>query len=101
MATFAEQHGTTIKDAWWSFHRQNPSVYAAFESAALRAIQRGKRKLSAKLICEVIRWEHWIDTKDATPFKLNNNYPSYYARLFMHYHPEYDGFFETRKLRST
>lgn len=97
---FVEANGTTIKKAWWKFHKGNPHVYRLFETLALKAIRSGKTKLSAKLIINVIRWEHFLSTDDDTGFKINDAYHAFYGRLFMHYHPEHDGIFETRRLRA-
>jgi hypothetical protein len=33
------------------------------------------------------------------PYKINDHYSAYYARLFMRDYPEYDGFFRTRRTR--
>jgi hypothetical protein len=52
------------------------------------------------MIWEAMRWERFLLTKDIEKYKLNNNYPSRYARLIVENNPEFEGFFETRKLRS-
>ncbi len=41
----------------------NPHVYELFKRFALRAIRRGKRRLSVALITERIRWEVQVETK--------------------------------------
>jgi hypothetical protein len=38
-----------------------------------------------------------IETADED-FKINNNHRAYYARLWMREHPQYDGFFRTRRV---
>lgn len=100
MSTFATTNGKSIKDAWWEFHKKNPHIYELFEKEVYRAIRAGKRKLSSKMIINFIRWNLYIETSSPDGFKINDAYTAYYARLFMHNHPEHMGIFETRKLRS-
>ena len=64
-------------------------------------IGKGFANYSAKAIFERIRWE--VDSVGADgklEFKLNNNWPSFYARRFMKMYPEYQGFFRTRRQTS-
>lgn len=82
--------------AFWEYHRENPHIYRLFKRFALEAIDRGRKHLGAKMIFERIRWYTQVETT-GDPFKINNNYHAYYARLFMRDHPDYDGFFRTRK----
>lgn len=96
---FAEANGITIKKAWWKFHKDNPHVYQLFEELSMKAIRSGKSKLSAKMIINVIRWEHYLKTTEDTGFKINDAFHAFYGRLFMHHHPEYQ-VFETRRLRA-
>ena len=65
----------------------------------MQAIHRGHRNLSAWLIVNRIRWETSVETQ-GDDFKINNDYIAYYARLFMHHYPEYQGFFRTKTLKS-
>jgi len=48
-------------------------------------------------VFERIRWHTDVETRGDTPFKLSNNHRAYYARFFMHNHPEYQGFFKTKE----
>lgn len=85
--------------AFDKFDRENPDVFAAFERLALTAIKKGKTRLSSKLICEVIRWEVFLETS-GEEFKINNNYTAFYARKFMDRHPEHGKCFETRRSKA-
>ena len=90
-------------EIWWEFHKANPRVYELFKEITFRAIRKGKTKLSATLVVNVIRWEHFLETttqKDGG-FKINNNFVPYYSRLFMRDFPKYDGLFATRTIRSS
>ncbi|MBM66092.1 MAG: hypothetical protein CMH55_07655 [Myxococcales bacterium] len=82
---------------FWAFHRANPQVYRLFCRFTREAIEAGRRHFGARMIYERIRWYTMIETRSADGFKLNDHHHPYYARLFMRDHPEYAGFFRTRK----
>lgn len=81
------------------YHAKNPHVYALFVAFAMEAIRAGRRKLSANVIFERIRWESLIRT-EGDGFKVNNNYRADCARKFMEEHPEHSGIFRIRIRRS-
>jgi len=87
-----------LKQKWWEFHKANPQVYELFKRFTFEALRSGRKNYSANAIFERIRWHSEIETQ-GDDFKLNNNHRPYYARLFMHDYPEYDGFFRTRELQ--
>jgi hypothetical protein len=88
----------SLKRKWWEWHKQNPHVYDLFEKFTLDAISKGHERLSAWLIVNRIRWETAVETR-GDDFKISNDFIAYYARLFMHNHPRYEGFFKTKQLR--
>lgn len=109
MANFKDTFGKSIQEAFEQFHRDNPKVYARIKSMALNAIGRGKKRISFKLIIEVIRWETFMETNEQLTifvegeerkFKINNAYESRYARLFLQEYPQHQDKVETRRLRS-
>ena len=77
-----------------SYHEERPAIYEEFKRYAHQLIARKYNRLSAKLICEVIRYNSMI-TK-VGEFKINNSYASGYARLFEKDFPEYAGYFSKR-----
>lgn len=89
----------TIEEDFWAFHRANPQVYDRLSALAGQLKDRGHTKVGIGMLFEVLRWEHMMSTSDVTPFKLNNNYRAYYARLIMHRRPSLAGFFDLRKQR--
>jgi len=97
--TYAELNGKTIREGFKEFDKANPHVYREFEKQAIIAIQKGRKKISAKMLVNWIRWNEFLRTSDEN-FKINDAYHSYYSRLFIEKHPEYDGVFELRKLRN-
>lgn len=88
----------SLKQRWWSWHKENPHVYELFERFSKEAINKGHTRLSAWLIINRIRWETMVETS-GDDFKISNDYIAYYARLFMAYNPEHEGFFRTKELR--
>lgn len=93
------KHVDELKLKWWQFHRANPHVYDLVERFTFDAIRSGRETYSINSIFERIRWHTDIDTQDEREFKLSNNHRAYYARLFMHLHPEHKGFFRTKETR--
>jgi len=92
-----------LRVAFEAFHAENPYFYKMFAHYTREMIDAGHRNLSARLIFHHIRWmtkmRKPIDPEDTSPFgpfKVNNNYSPFYARMFMDDYPEYDGFFRTR-----
>jgi len=96
---YKELNGMSIREGFEVFHKRNPHVFSAFEKEVFKAIERGRSKLSAKLIINWIRWNEFLRTSDDN-FRINDAYQSYYARLFVEKHPEHKGIFEFRKLRN-
>ena len=90
---------SVIDAAFWKFHRENPKVYEKIINLAERAKAQGRSKIGMKMIFEVIRWEHLIET-NAEDFKLNNNYTSRYVRILERDRPELAKMFEQRRIRS-
>jgi len=81
------------------FDRKNPHVYALFKKFAFELIEAGVKRTSADVVYNRIRWETAIQTKGDT-FKINENFKAYFARRFIKEHPQYEGFFAFRRLRS-
>lgn len=107
---FLKNTGKTIQQAFDEFHKNNPLVYRHFKRMALEAIGKKKKKLSSKMIINVIRWEIYMETIELTlftdnegkknKFKINDAYTSRYARLFTDEFPQHREIFNMRELRS-
>ena len=90
-----------MRDQVQRFHNDNPEVWDLFVRFTKNRIDRGFANYSVKAIFERIRWEvDGVGGKDQASFKLNNNYPAFYARRFMKMYPEHEGFFRTREQTS-
>ena len=67
-----------------AFHVEHPRVWELFKQFTFDRIERGFEHYGAKSIWERIRWEtDQAQVDQAVSFKLNNNYPAFYARRFM------------------
>jgi len=65
-----------------------------------RAAKRaGRQRIGAKRLIEIMRWDTNTQTTGDT-FKFNNSFTSRLVRAAIARHPELDGFFEQRELRS-
>lgn len=74
--------------------RDNWDIYEEFERLAMQAQKRGRVRLSAKFLCELIRWNTAMREDGA--YKVNNIYSACMARLAVKLNPSLDGLFEFR-----
>ena len=82
--------------------RTNPAIYNYFEEFAFDMIRKKPDRGSAWMIANRVRWE----TKFAevpieeTIFKVTNNFIALYARLFMARHPQHEGYFQIKNMKT-
>lgn len=96
---YQELNGHSIREGFKTFHSENPHIFAEFERQALMAINKGRNKISAKLIINWIRWNEYLKTSDKN-FRINDAFQSYYARAFAEKYPQHAEKFNFRKLRN-
>ena len=82
------------------FHCANPAVYRLIRSIAYDLKRRGFKRAGMKAIFEQLRWQFALHTS-GDDYKLNNNFPAFYARLLEFREPQLKGFFRTRGQRVT
>lgn len=87
----------TLAEKFQEFDSNNPGIYFMFKRFAKDLIGIGRKKLSAALIIERIRWEVAISTVSDDVFKVSNNHTAFYARKFMNDFPEHGEIFRTRE----
>ena len=81
------------------FHREHPEVWSLFVGFTFEKIRLGHKHYGAKAVMERVRWE--TGAGESKPeFKINNNFPSFYARRFARSFPEHKEFFRTRVQKS-
>lgn len=88
-----------VLDRFSEYHRENPQVYQAFKDLAFEMKRTGRKKYSAEVIINVLRWNYDLGTTGDV-FKINNDFKPLYARLLVYYYPEFENFFEFRSVRS-
>lgn len=81
---------------FWAYHEANPQVYRELCRFARQALAAGRRRLSINLLFERLRWFTEIEAH-GDPFKVNNTFRAWYARLLMQQEPDLAGVFETRR----
>jgi hypothetical protein len=74
-------------------------VCELFEKLALDVRCRGWEHYSSDALLHRIRWEMQIE-RGNREYKINDHFSSILARWFLDRHPDMDGFFELRALRS-
>ena len=82
-----------------TFHAAHPEVWGYFLQFAFQVIRRGYKNYGARDLLHRIRWETSV-VEGGKPFKINNNWSPYYARMFHRTYPEHVGFFRNRKSRA-
>lgn len=90
----------TIQERFEDFHGRHPEVYAYLVALCFELQRRGFRHYGVRSLWERARWHFQVEKDLGEEFKLNDHYHSRYARLIMSKHPELNGFFELRELRS-
>jgi len=83
------------------FHLANPQVYESLEKLTWRLVKMGQKRIGIAYLFEILRYEHFLETKDPnSDLKLNNNYRSHYSRLLISNNPHLADFIEIREIRS-
>jgi len=88
-----------LTEQFIEYHKSNPHVFELFKRFAYEARARWDH-FGAKAIYERLRWEADI-YRESRQFKLNNNFPSFYARLLIFEDPSFKTFFELRRTPGT
>lgn len=79
------------------FHGLHPEVYEAFKHRANQLWEKGRKRYSANGICHILRFHSIIDGRPQDERKINNNFSSFYSRMYTLDYPERKDFFEQRE----
>lgn len=90
----------TIERQFWEFHQANPRVYRKIVNLCREVKGAGHSHFSMDCVFHRLRWYMTVEVKSKEPFKLNNNFTSFYARLVARQEPDLVEFFEFRALRA-
>ena len=84
--------------AFLDYHHKFPEVFSLFRDICVRLYKRGVRHYGARCVMEVVRYESTIRS-EGQPWKINNNFIPFYARLLMMQDQRFAQFFEIRESR--
>lgn len=91
----------TLSERYAAYVTANPWLLPALARLAREEVELGARRLSMKYLIEILRYHHRRAVeRGAEVFWINNSFTSRLARDLMAKHPDLDGLFETRELRS-
>jgi hypothetical protein len=79
------------------WNNENPQVYDLFLKYSLEAKKSGRKRFSGWMIANRIRWYTTIETT-GNDFKLSNDFIALFTRLVIFKNPEFEGFFQLKKL---
>lgn len=88
-----------IAELFIAYHAKRPEIWQQFERMALWLIKNRHENFGAKEIFEALRRGNEDIASSEKEFKLNNNFTSIYARVFVLFHPEYRHRIELRQAR--
>lgn len=79
-----------------AFDAEHPDIWEAFEKQAQLALSMGRRRLSAWLIINQIRWDRIVN-QGVDDARIGNDFIAFYARKFMQADPANRAHFFTIK----
>lgn len=85
----------SLPERFAQFHSDNPHVADALEALAAQWFAAGNQRVGMKALYERLRWESGLRTTGGA-YRLNNDWPAFYARLLLEAHPEWTGRILTR-----
>lgn len=100
MKTLWDKDDRTIQEAFYAFCAAHPEALQMFRQFAEQWRAAGHSKCSAKMLCEVMRWEHGVQKPDGEDFAINNTYVSRMVRLLIEEDPTFETFFELRRTKA-
>ncbi len=89
----------SLDERFEDFHAAHADVYEIFARLSREMMAKGKKRYGAKALFERVRWELETSSSGKEP-KINNSFVSRYVRLLVSREPAFEGFFETRILKS-
>lgn len=94
---FCDADENSITSRFKRFHRANPEVYFSLVKLARDMRHRNSgRKIGMKMLFEVLRWNHFLNTASDEEFKLSNDFTAPFARLIMLKEQDLQGAFNLR-----
>lgn len=79
------------------WHKEHPHVWEMFQAVANKLVLAGAQRFGAKQVGEIIRKD---SPSSYSSYGLNNNWLSYYIRIWLHLNPIWRDRVEVRALKS-
>lgn len=70
-------------EAFETFHADNPHVYDELRELVQIIVARNIRRISIRMLWEVMRWNFLVQTITDDGYKLNDHHCAFYARMLM------------------
>lgn len=99
MTTQCDLYRKSLDQRFAEYHEANPQVFAKFADLAEEAKRRGRPRIGAKFLLELVRWQTPV-AANGDEFKVNNSYVSRYVRKLSTERPHLASMFATRKLKA-
>jgi hypothetical protein len=87
-----------LEARFWAVHAVTPQVYETIDAFAKSLLSSGRSRYGVDAFFNAIRWDSGLGM-DGEPFKMNDHYRPYYARLWLQNNESYWGFFELRRVK--
>jgi len=87
--------GMPLLERFKLFHETNPHVYTELERRAWALVGAGVGRIGIAMMFESMRYDYAIQTQ-GDPYKLNNSFRAFYARLLRDEGPELRSLIEVR-----
>ena len=88
-----------LDQQYTEFDRKNPHVWLAFCAIVEEMwTNQGIQKWTGQGVWELLRYEIYVKGIDQDPYRLNNNYVSFYTRRYAAEFPERKDFFKFRSM---
>ena len=93
-----EEYDTRLWRKFLKYDEQNPKYWDEFVKRTNEFINDGYKRIGAKLIVEMIRWDE-VCRESKVAYNFSNDFHAYYARKFVKMYPQYKTLFELRPIK--
>lgn len=90
---FFSRYNKPTMEAFVKYHKDHPHIYQGFKKLSYQMIGTGRKRYSAKMIINVLRWESDLKAV-GEEYKVSDRFQSMYARLLAFHDPQFENFFE-------
>jgi hypothetical protein len=90
---FFQRYSKETMKAFVEYHKNHPHIYAEFKKLSYKMLETGRKRYSAKMIINVLRWESDLKAV-GEEFKITDRFQSMYARMLAYNDPQFENFFE-------